>query len=110
MRTLEFVADRQLLYKVPNCDFSGLVSGSVGYLRARFHFSEEWDKCNKKVASFWFGDKEYPVTLGEDCSCDIPSEVLTGRSFKVKVIGACVEEGKAVFKIETNKTRIKQEV
>lgn len=110
MRTLEFVANRQLLHKVPDCDFSGLVSGSVGYLRAKFHFSKEWDECNKKVANFWLGEREQPVALDENNECDIPPEVLTGRAFKVNVVGAHVDAGKAVFKIRTMKVRVKQEV
>lgn len=110
MRTLDFVVDRQLMYKHPACDFNNLVAGSVGYLRAKFHFSKEWDECNRKVARFWIGDREVPVLLDEEGSCNIPPEVLTGKVFKVKVVGAKVEGSEAIFKIETMKVRVKQEV
>ena len=40
MRTLTFVADKQVLRK--QGDFSGLVMGTSGYLRAQFTFSGDW--------------------------------------------------------------------
>ena len=106
MRILEFNVDKQKLIKSKDCDFSGLVAGSVGYLRAKFYFTQpEWDQCTVKVASFWVGDKEYAVRLGKHNSCSIPDEALVGRSFRVSVIGACTG-----YKIKTNKTLVRQEV
>ena len=86
MRTLEFKVDKQDLRKQPGCDFSGIVAKSVGYLHAKFHFSEEWDGC-RKVASFWHDDGEYPVLLDENDMCVIPAEALTGKSFLVSATG-----------------------
>lgn len=42
MRTLDFIASEQTLTRAPACDFTGIVAGSRGYLRARFQFSREW--------------------------------------------------------------------
>ena len=85
-RVLEFIVTGQKLAKKPGCDFSNLVAGSVGYLKAKFHFSNEWTDC-KKAASFWLNDKEHAVLLDEDNSCDIPPEVSASRMFEVSVTG-----------------------
>ena len=106
-RTLAFNVKQQRLMKRPNCDFSGIVSGSVGYLRVKFYFSpEEWNKCTLKVARFWLGDEEHSVKLDETNSCDIPPEVLTGEVFEVSVLGASTD----TYRIETNTIKVKQEV
>lgn len=104
MRTLEFTVDRQRLRKKSDCDFTGIVAGSIGFLRAQFNCSNEWDGC-KKAASFWVNDTEYAVMLDENNYCDIPSEALTGDRFEVSLIGV-----KSNYKITTNKTKVKQEV
>lgn len=111
MRTLEFKVKSQKLSKLPGCDFSSIVAGSKGYLKAKFYFelNEEWNTC-RKVAVFTGTDDvevEYPVLLDEDNSCEIPSEVLTRSKFKVYVIGA---RTKPIFKIQTKPMTIKQEV
>lgn len=80
---------RILLYKVrgqrlvPVGDHSGLVSGSIGYLYAKFEFDETWLDCDKR-AIFINGSAEYPVRIinGE---CEIPPRALTGSTFKVCV-------------------------
>ena len=41
MRTLKFKVDGQIITKHPDCDFSNLVPGTEGYLRAEFIFSDE---------------------------------------------------------------------
>ena len=104
MRTLEFVADKQLLRKDSNCDFSHIVAGSVGYLKAIFHLSPEWEGC-RKAASFWFDDAEYAVLLDDSDSCMSPEAILGGDRFRVSVVGV-----KAGYKITTNKVKVKQEV
>lgn len=104
MRTLEFKVDGQRLKKQSDCDFSGLVAGSEGYLKAKFTFSDEWLGC-KKAASFWIEDQEYAVLLGSDDSCIIPAAALTSDTFKVSVTGA-----KNGYTIPTNKTKVRQEV
>lgn len=106
MRILEFEVTKQRLKKKTTCDFSGLVAGSIGYLKAKFYFSkEDWDSCSQKVARFWIDDNEHAEFLNEDNSCEIPPEVLTGDKFKVSVLG--VASG---YSIETNKISVRQEV
>lgn len=85
MRILEFNAAGQALTCAKTCDFTGIVAGSCGYLRARFMFSREWAGCNK-VAVFVSKGQEYPVPL-ELNMCDIPAEALTGSSVQVYVVG-----------------------
>lgn len=110
MRTLEFTVEKQQLRKKAGCDFSNIVAGSIGYLKAKFYFSEEeWKDC-RKVASFWIGATSYPVRLDENDECIVPSEVLGEDKFLVSVKGARVNNGKATYKIETNKFKVRQEV
>lgn len=105
MRILEFNVDKQRLNKRPECDFSELVAGSVGYLHAKFYFQEEWERCSTKIARFWLGDQEYAKHLDDTGCCEIPKEVLTGKKFDVSVIGAAPG-----YKIETNKITVRQVV
>lgn len=105
MRILEFKVDKQVLRKQPGCDFSNIVANSVGYLKAKFNLSEDWSGC-KKVASFWVGDKEYPVLLDDNNMCDIPSESLVGNAFHVSLTGAKASG----YRIKTTKFKIRQEV
>ena len=105
MRILEFNVDKQRLNKRPGCDFRGLVAGSVGYLRAKFYFSnDDWTKCIK-IARFWLNGEEHAEKLDENNSCYIPSEVLTGSKFEVSVFGAAPG-----YQIETNKINVRQGV
>ena len=104
MRTLEFVVEGQLIKKKTDCDFSNIVSGSIGYLKAKFYFSSEWDNC-RKAASFWVDDNEYPVLLDVNDECVIHPQALTGERFLVSVTGA-----KSDYKIKTTKTKVRQEV
>lgn len=99
-RTLDFKVNGQMIEKVG--DFSGLVKGSKGYLKARFSFSEEWSGC-KVAASFWLYGKEYAVPVRGKV-CEIPEEALTGNEFKVSVTGA-----RAGYLISTNKIKVEQE-
>ena len=106
MRILEFNVRKQRLTKKIGCDFSGLVAGSVGYLRAHFSFSDdEWDKCDAKIARFWINNREHAKYLDDDNSCEIPPEVLVGSKFEVSILGAAPG-----YKIETNRTNVKQGV
>lgn len=102
MRDLHFVVDEQKITKSENCDFSGIIKGTKGYLRARFAFGPAWKGC-KKAAVFYKLGKEYPIPIKGDC-CMIPDEALTYRSFSVYVVGE--KEG---LRITTNKIEIKQE-
>lgn len=102
MRVLSFNVDAQRISKDPDCDFTGLVPGSRNYLQAHFTFSEEWDRC-VLVASFWRGKNEHAVLI-KDNQCEIPPEVLTGRTFAVSIIG---QRGDVI--IPTNKVYVRQE-
>lgn len=103
MRSLMFKVNGQKITKDPECDFSGLVAGSEGYLEAKFTFSEEWNNCIV-VARFWRGIKEHAVKIVNG-KCDIPPEALTGATFKVSVVGK-----RRGFLINTNKITVVQEV
>lgn len=105
MRDLEFLVEQQRLRKKPGCNLSGIIAGSVGYLRLKFAFSKEWDGC-QKVVSFWVGCEEFPVKLDADNSCVLPGEVSTCESFDISVTGARTK----AYIIRTNKYTIKQEV
>lgn len=104
MRTLEFKVDGQRLKKQSDCDFSGLVAGSIGYLKAKFTFSREWLDC-KKAASFWVNEQEYAVLLEPDDTCIIPADALGGSLFEVSVVGV-----KPNYKINSTRTKVRQEV
>lgn len=104
MRILKFIVDDLKIKPDPLCDFSGLVVGTEGYLRAEFAFSKEWDGC-VKVASFWKLDRECPAQILKDGkTCLIPAEALTWTSFEVGVIGK-----KAGTILRTNRTKVEQE-
>ena len=103
MRVFEFIASDQTLSRSPACDFTGIVAGSRGYLRARFQFSKEWAGC-KKVAVFKSKGKDYPVGL-EFNMCDIPAAALTGSSVQVYLIGR-----RPGFEITTNEAAFPQTV
>lgn len=106
MRILEFNVIKQRLTKKLTCDFGGLVAGTVGYLQAKFYFSEnEWGGCANRVARFWLDGVEHAVLLDSNNSCVIPSAVLTGSKFEVSVLGAAPG-----YRIETNKINVRQEV
>lgn len=103
MRTLKFGINAQKIAKDPLCDFSDIVAGTKNYLKAQFSFSGEWDGCIL-VASFWRGNKEYAKRI-IDNECIIPSEVLTGATFKVSVSGR-----RDNYSITTDKVTVRQVV
>lgn len=105
MRTLKFIVDDQIITQDPNCDFSGLVPGTEGYLKAEFSFSPEWNDC-VKLASFYSAmGKEYtPKVLMDGKSCIIPTEALAKKTFKVQVIGGTPYN----VKLTTNKVNVVQ--
>lgn len=87
IRILKFIVDRQIIKQDPHCDFTGIVPGTDGYLTAEFLFSPEWNGAIK-VAEFWKGSKECtPQILKDGKSCRIPAEALTGRKFRIRIIG-----------------------
>lgn len=105
MRKLKFIVERQLIKPDPNCDFTGLVPGTSGYLQAEFSFSPEWNECAKAVTFYSVLGKEYSsVLLKDGKTCMIPAEALERRSFKLQVTGRCV--GKQIM--TTNRVTVNQ--
>lgn len=87
MRTLKFAVNAQRITSDPNCDFSGIVPGTVGYLKAHFSFSPEWAGM-VKVAEFrkYLCDEpvSVPIINGE---CAVPDTVTGSKVWYVKIIG-----------------------
>ena len=102
MRTLKFLINAQSITKDPDCDFTGIVAGTEGYLQAEFSFSEEWQGC-RMAAVFSCLGKEYPRPI-KDGRCVIPAEALTWDNFGVRVVGE-----RENYRITTNEIKIKQE-
>lgn len=110
-RVLEFDVTRQKISKTKGCDFSHLIAGTSGYLKAKFNFSDEghaWTGC-VKAASFWKDGGEHPVLLDDNNCCDIPDEAVVGRSFYVSVTGL-IKGVASDYKIKTNKIKVIQGV
>lgn len=101
MRILDFIVSRQKLERSPSCDFTGIASGSSGYLYARFRFSADWKGC-KRVAVFSARGKEIPVAITNGM-CLIPDEVLVGSTVSVAVVGK-----RGDCRITTNRTAFEQ--
>lgn len=105
MRTLKFIVDDQIIKQDPNCDFTGLVPGSEGYLQAEFSFTPEWNNCAKAVTFWSIMGKEYPPKLLKDgATCMIPAEALKKRVFKVQVTGLRGDG----YSLTTNKVAVSQ--
>lgn len=105
-RILEFDVKKQRLFKNAECSFSGLIAGSIGYLRVKFHLSEEWDDCSVKIVRFWIGEdlaEEHAYALDENDGYPIPDDIASHRRFGVSLLGA-----RPGFKIETNKSIVVQ--
>lgn len=102
MRILRFIVKGQSLQKDPNCDFSGIVRGSKGYLIAEFIPDASWRGCTI-AASFWHFDKEYAV-LVKNGRCEIPAGALEGFS-----VGVTLKGRKQGYELTTNKVTFNQE-
>ena len=101
-RVLVFNVKEQDISRDPACGFDGIVSGTAGYLRARFVFSSAWEGFGK-IAVFRndaYVAKERPIIL-RDNECEIPAEALTWGAFYVSVYGV---KGKTIVK--TNKVEV----
>ena len=105
MRSLKFIVEGQTLKPDPNCDFSGLIPGSEGFLQAEFMFSPEWREYVKVVEFRSIMGKEYtPQLIKNDGTCVIPTEALQKRKFKIRIIARGANETKLI----TNKITIDQ--
>ena len=104
LRVLKFIVNGQIIQPDPNCDFSNLIPGSEGYIKAEFSFSSDWNGCVKVAEFFSMMGREYPCQILKDGkSCAIPTEALLRRSFKIRVIGKNKE-----YKIKTDKVVVDQ--
>ena len=104
MRVLKFIVDGQTIRQDPSCDFSGIVSGTEGYLQAEFSFSKEWANATKVVGFYSKLGKEYtPQVLKNGKTCMIPAEATKNRVFKIRVIGKRDD-----YMLRTNKIAIEQ--
>jgi hypothetical protein len=103
MRTLKFIVHGQKIKRDPQCDFSGIVLGTSGYLNAHFIFDSAWAGA-VKAASFFCLGKEYAVLLNENDMCKIPAEALPWTCFDVGVTGK-----RNNLIITTNTCKVEQE-
>ena len=103
MRTLRFIVEGLSIRKDPQCDFSGIVPGTKGYLRAEFNFDHDWAGCEKMAVFSYRGIEEIPVRIRNN-ACMFPEEILTHRNFKIEVIGL-----KPGVKLKTNKLEVRQD-
>lgn len=85
MRILDFVVSQQKISLDPGCDFSGIASGSRGYLHARFRFSADWRGCKKLIVFSYRGKEAYAPLLNG--ICEIPAQALIGNTVGVAVVG-----------------------
>lgn len=103
-RTLKFIVDGQTIKQDPRCDFTGLVPGTEGYLKAEFSFSPEWGDSLRIATFHSIMGREYPpqiLHLGKTCM--IPAEALKRKVFKVGVIAKS-----GPIKMTTNKVEVIQ--
>lgn len=102
MRELKFIVNGMNMEKSNECDFSNIVKGTKGYLKAVFDLSDEWKDCSI-AASFFQNGKEYPrMLIGNECT--IPEQALKDNCFFVQLTGM-----KENFTIKTIKVLINQE-
>lgn len=103
MRVLKFIVEGQIIKRDPNCDFSNLIPGTDGYLKAEFSFSSEWNGC-VKIASFERNGKSCAVeVLRDGKTCLIPWRITENPLFKVRVVGK-----KDGLRLITNSVLVKQ--
>jgi hypothetical protein len=104
MRTLKFIVDGMAIKQDPDCDFSGLIPGSKGFVKASFTFSQEWNNATKVAAFFSLLGREYePQLLTPTNYCIIPTDALEKKNFKIQMVGK-----KDDYVIRTNKVLVTQ--
>ena len=102
MRVLKFKVDKQRLKK--GGDFSHIIAGSKGYLRASFDFSEDWGEC-KKVAAFYDSKMNEHAVAIINGECSVPDEVTDSNKFYVRVVGSGED-----YRVKTGLFMVRQEV
>lgn len=87
MRKLKFTVNEQKISHDTECSFSGIVQGTVGYLKAAFKFSAEWSGT-VKVAEFRRYTISDPISVPIiNNECMVPEEVTGGKVWHVKIVG-----------------------
>ncbi len=84
-RVLSFIVEGQSIRKDPNCDFTGLVSGTKGYYQAKFSFDKEW-KDYKCIAIFKTSKITKFVPIINN-ACSIPDEITEHLNYRISVLG-----------------------
>lgn len=102
MRIISFKVEEQTISKDARCNFSGIVSGTKGYLKAKFKFNSTWNGF-ATVAVFRKLLTEYPVPIINGV-CEIPAEALDHDKFYVRVVG----RKKSGEQLTTNEVEINQ--
>lgn len=101
MREINFEVNEQRILKK---SASPIVRGSKGYLKARFHFSNDW-KGFKKIASFYDEyNREHAVRVDSTESCMVPDEVTDGQFFIVKLTGVLGNSRITTHKVKVRMT------
>lgn len=108
MRTLKFIVNGQKLSKDPNCDFSGIVAGTKGYLKAEFIFSDEW-KDLIKVLGYSSNRMKEDIVFIKDDSILIPESILGDSRLIFRITGVRSLNSSNDLTIVTNKVRVTQE-
>lgn len=107
MRTLKFIVRDQKITKDPDCDFSGLVAGSSGFLNCEFTFEGDMWKDLLKVVEFKTRYQKSDFFQIKDEPVNIPSNVTKGSYFRVCVHGVNMN---TKTEVATDSVLIEQEV
>lgn len=103
MKVLRFMVHGQSLTKAD--DFGTLVSGSKGYLRCAFEFTDkQWDRI-RKIAVFEDGEKEEAVVLDKSGQCDVPDTITNKTFFRVRLVGVDKERKLMTERLLINQRR-----
>ena len=106
MDTLNFIVVGHAIELDPQCDTSKLVPGGNKNLKAKFKFSDDWNKYVKAAAFYSRLGVEYsPQLINGAGICDIPQEALESKYFKIQIIG---KNDNYPMPVRTNKLEICQ--
>ena len=103
MKVLRVMVHGQSLTKAD--DFGTIVSGSKGYLRCAFQFTDtQWDRV-RKIAVFEDGEKEEAVVLDKSGQCDVPDTITNKTFFRVRLVGVDKERKLMTERLLINQRR-----
>lgn len=87
MRTLKFILDGQKLKKDPSCDFTGLICGTMNYVKLSFDVSGDWNKCFIIVSFLDENDHEIDASELKNFECLVPNTTSSYKKYKIRLIG-----------------------